>query len=94
MKLILDKEDDEYDEYVGEYDDYDDDYDGEHWAVAGFAFISNIAGSFIRRGSAGLITLGLVSVVLIAGIVGLIMGAKYFRYIFRNRTPEILQTNF
>ena len=41
----------------------------------------NISENFTKRGSAGLITLGLVSVVLIAGIVGLIMGAKHFRYI-------------
>merc|ERR1711971_1245592 len=35
--------------------------------------------SFTKRGSAGLITLGLVFVVLGAAIVGIIMGAKHYR---------------
>ena len=43
-------------------------------------FIKRISDNFTKRGSAGLITLGLVSVVLIAGIVGLIIGTKHFKY--------------
>ena len=79
LKLILDNEEDEY---IGYYDDYD--ADGENrtvlFRIHHPKYITNISDNFTKRGSAGLITLGLVSVVLIAGIAGLIMGAKYFRY--------------
>ena len=79
MKLILDNKEDEYIDY---YDDYD--ADGEKRSVLFRIhhpqYITNISDNFTKRGSAGLITLGLVSFVLIAGIVGLIMGAKHFRY--------------
>ena len=89
MKLILDNKEDEYIDY---YDDYD--ADGENRAVLFRTYrpqyITNISDNFTKRGSAGLITLGLVSVVLIAGIVGLIMGAKHFRYILLSKKELLL----